>query len=127
MNIGQKVELYIKLRNGLDARRKEYKDYESEVKSEMDILEADILAEAEKTGVNSFATDHGTAYSTVKKYARSISKTDTEAYARKTGDFGLFTSHVNKAHVIELIEDGLDPSEFGVEYTEERAINIRKS
>ena len=127
MNISNVVEQYMSLRQALDAKRKEYKDFEASIKEEMTELELQILEVSNTTGVESFKTKFGTAYKTTQKFARSFDRQAVIDYAQRTGDFGLFTNHINKAHVIELMEEGEDPSAFGVDYQEEQTINIRKS
>ena len=126
MNISDTIKSYIDLRSQLDDKRKEYKDFESMVKEQMEMLETQILEECNTTGVESFKTAYGTAFKTTKTYARIF---DTEArnqYIKETGDFALITAHVNKTHVQELLDTGVDPSEFGGEFTTEQAIQIRK-
>ena len=46
----------------------------------------------------------------------------------KTGDFGLYTGHVNKTHAKELLDDdSVDFSETGVDWIEEWSVGFRKS
>jgi len=127
MKISEVVEEYISLRNDIAAKRKEYKDLEALNKELMNELELRILEVANSTGVDSFKTVNGTAYKTIKKYATNSDRAARDKYAIESGDLGLFTNHVNKAHLLELMDDGLDPEDVGITYTEEQAINIRKS
>lgn len=126
MNIGEVVRDYITLRNKLSDARKDFEAYEATVKGEMAELETKILGESNRLGVTSFATPYGTAYTTTKSYAGVEDAEARIEYAKRTGDFGLFTNHVNKKHVEELIEDGVNIGEIGLVYTTEKAINIRK-
>ena len=127
MIISETISKYINLRKQLDNKRKEYKDFELKVKQELIDLELLILGESQRTGVTSFKTDYGTAYRVVKKFATVEDRDKLIEFSLDNKDFGLFTNHVNKAHVLELIEEGLDPGIFGINYTEEQAINVRKS
>ncbi len=86
-----------------------------------------ILEEGKRQGVESFSTAMGTAYRTRKTFARNADMDARIAYAKETNDYGCFTSHVGKLHVIELINDGINPAEIGVEYFEEDCVQVRKS
>ena len=74
-----------------------------------------------------FKTEFGTCYKSVKTYAKLFDVEARIKYAKETGDYGLFTSHVNKLHTIELLNDGRDPTEFGVDYETEEVILFRKA
>ena len=127
MKINEVVQQYIALRSQLDAKRKEYKDFEGQVKDQLLQMELQILDVSHETGVNSFATEYGTAYRTTKKYASVKDRKLLETYVETHHDMGLFTNHINKSHVIELMNEGLNPADIGVDYQEEQAINIRKA
>lgn len=127
MKISDQVEAYIELRKELDETRKIFKEHEAEAKQAMGLLEVDILAAADGLGVESFKTAAGTAYQVVKKYTAVQSREDLIKYVESTSDFAVFTNHISKNHILELMDDGMDPQQIGVAYSEERAINIRKN
>jgi len=127
MNIEALVEEYINLRSSLDEARKVYKDKEKEVKDSLAILETKLLDVSNDTGVESFKTSVGTAFRTTKSYATLEDVNARIKYAIDNNDYGLFTAHVSKQHVKELIEEGLAPSVFGVKYEEIQSIGVRKS
>lgn len=126
MNIGDKVSHYIGLRAELDEARKVFKVVEKRVKSEMQELEVEILIVAQDMGVKAFPTEMGTAYIATKTYASVEDREAMIKYATDSGDFGLFTNHVNKNHLAELIDDRIEPLSLGVNYSVEKTINIRK-
>jgi hypothetical protein len=114
----------------MDAARKTYQQIEKESKEKMFELETQMLNICNETGVDSFKTPHGTAYRTIKTYARlgagPEAREAREKYALETGDFGLFTSHVNKTHSKELLDDGVNLAEIGIDWIEEYTIGFRK-
>jgi len=125
MKVSDIVEKYVDLRSKLDAKRKEYKKLEKEVKDELNELELQLLEEAEKSGLQSFSTSTHTAYSVTKKYASMENRELAIKYVQDTGDFGIFTNHVSKVHVLELLEEGINPEALGITYVEERAFNVK--
>lgn len=129
-NIADLIKEYRDIRDDLDARRKDYMAFEKESKEKMLGLETQMLAIANDTGVDSFKTPHGTAYKTIKTYARlsagSEAKEARIQYAIDNNDFGLFTSHVNKTHAKELLDDGVNLAEAGIDWIEEYTIGFRK-
>jgi len=130
MNIAELVQEYRDIRAHMDAARKTYQQIEKESKEKMFELETQMLNICNETGVDSFKTPHGTAYRTIKTYARlgagPEAREAREKYALETGDFGLFTSHVNKTHSKELLDDGVNLAEIGIDWIEEYTIGFRK-
>lgn len=130
MDIKNLVKEYRDLRDELDSRRKEYMEFEKIRKSELYDLEQQMLDISNATGVDSFKTEYGTAFKTTKSYVRLAEGPDAKQarinYAMETNDFGLFTSHVNKTHAKELLDEGFDLSKAGIEWVEEYAFNFRK-
>lgn len=130
MNVKDIVKEYRDIRDSLDKARKEFTAFEEECKGKMFELETQMLAISRETGVDSFKTEFGTAFKTTKTYARlgagDESKRAREAYAIETGDFGLFTSHVNKTHAKELLDEGYNLAELGIDWIEEYTIGFRK-
>lgn len=127
MNIDETVGQYIDLRNQVADKKKEFEAFKKECEEDMKLLEAEILEVSNVTGVESFKTPHGTAYRTTKTYAKVFDAEARINYAKETGDFGLFTSHVAKKHAMELLDDGMDPSIFGVDVETEAVIQFRKA
>ena len=130
MNIAELVKEYRDIRDHMDAARKTYQKIEKESKEEMFALETQMLDICNDTGVDSFKTPHGTAFKTKKTYARLGAGPEAKEariqYAMTTGDFGLFTSHVNKTHSKELLDDGINLAECGIDWIEEWSIGFRK-
>lgn len=130
MNIAELVKQYRDIRENMDAARKTYQAIEKDSKEKMFELETQMLDICRETGVDSFKTEHGTAFKTLKTYARLGAGPDAKQaridYAVKTGDWGLFTSHVNKTHSKELLDDGVNLAECGIDWVEEYSIGFRK-
>lgn len=129
-NIDLLVKDYREIRDALDIKRKEYEKFEKESKARLENIERAMLDISREMGVLTFRTEHGTASRVTKTYARLSagpeSKISREKYALDTGDFGLFTSHVNKTHAKELKDDGMNLAELGIDWVEEYAFQVRK-
>lgn len=125
------VKEYRDVRDTYLAASKEFNRIEKESKEAMLTLESEMLALANELGVESFRTEYGTTFKTKKTYARlgagPDSKKAREDYALRTGDFGLFTGHVNKTHAKELLDDGVNLTEVGIDWIEEYTMGFRKS
>lgn len=129
MKISEIVEDYITIRDDLTEKRKEFKDYEEIAKARLFDLEAQLLAISNDTGVESFKTSRGTAFRTTKDYCRIAAgaREDVNKWVMSTGNIMVFTSHISKIAVKELMEvNGLNPAEAGLEYIVEDVINVRK-
>ena len=135
-SIDDLVSAYVAIRDALSAKRREFKDFELRAKEDMVKLEARLLEFSRKLGVNSFKTDHGTAYKVDKDYARVAGPEGWEKLCElmvKRNDFGLVEKRVAKLHFKEVMaeeaakgEEGLAPIQMGVEYVVEEAIQVRR-
>ncbi|RKZ80870.1 MAG: hypothetical protein DRQ35_01390 [Gammaproteobacteria bacterium] len=121
-----KIEEYVSIKLDIAKKKAELTKMQRECKKRLDEIELSILASADEQGIESFRTSAGVAYITIKKM---VSVEDQELrikYAMENNDYTLFTKNACKQRVLELIEDGVSPSDFGVKYQEERIINVRK-
>lgn len=130
MDIKILIKEYRGLREELDTRRTAFNSFEKERKLELFELETQMLRISDETGVDSFKTEDGTAFRTIKTYARLSEGPDAKQeridWAIENNDFGLFTSHVNKTHTKELIDSGINVRDAGIDWIEEYAFNFRK-
>ncbi len=120
--IEQLIAEYVQLRTERHALAAKDK----ELKEQMATLEAQMLELANQLGVSSFKTEHGTAFKTTKTYVSVANREALEQYARDNDDLGIFTNHVNKLHVIELLEAGTPQEILGVEFNAETVMQFRK-
>lgn len=130
MDINQIVKQYRDYRDLLSEKRKEFESLETALKEKMYELETQMLELSGQLGVDSFKTPSGTAFKTTKTYARLSEGPESSERRIKwmveNNDFGLITSHVNKSHTIELIDSGINPKDFGVDFITEYVIQFRK-
>jgi len=135
-SIDDLVSAYVEIRDALSDKRREFKEYEIRAKGDMAIIEADILEVSRQLGVNSFKTDHGTAFKVDKDFARVAGPEGWEKLCRymvEKNDFGLVEKRVAKLHFKEIMAEelakgdkGLAPQEIGVEYVVEEGIQVRR-
>lgn len=127
MNIDEVVSQYIDYRNQIADKKKEFEDFKRTTEESMKELELQILDVSNQTGVTSFKTNFGTAFRTTKTYAKVFDVEARNQYILDSGDFGLITSHCNKKHVMDLLDNGMDPSKIGIDVDTEQVIQFRKA
>jgi len=131
VNIDDLVKEYVSKRDRLGVIRKKWKEIEAKMKAEMIEIEVEVLELSRTLGVNSFKTDHGTAFKTDKTFARVAGPDGWEKLCRymvETNDFGLVEKRVAKLHFVEVMEkQSIAPQDIGVEYVIEEAIQVRRS
>jgi hypothetical protein len=120
--IEELIAEYITLRDARHDLARQDKD----LKFMMEALERQMLELANDLNVTSFKTKHGTAFKTTKTYVSVTDRAALERYVLDNNDLGVFTNHVNKAHVVELLETGIDPAMLGVEFNAENVMQFRK-
>lgn len=122
MAIDTLVAEYVKLRDerhALAARDKLLKE-------QMTALENQMLDISNNLGVNSFKTDYGTVFKTTKTYVSVQDREALDRYAVENKDLGVFTNHVCKLHIIELLEAGMPQETLGVNFYAESVMQFRK-
>lgn len=96
------------------------------LKEQMTALENQMLDISNNLGVNSFKTDHGTVFKTTKTYVSVQDREALDRYAVENNDLGVFTNHVSKTHIVELLEAGLPQETLGVNFYAESIMQFRK-
>lgn len=123
--VDEVVKRFVQIRSELDERRRVFKDFEKDQKFKLDRLVMWLREKADKDGVNSFATDYGTAYKKMKTYVRVGNWDEIIKYIKETDNFQMLEKRIGKLATIEIMEDtGSIPP--GVEYVEEVDFQVNK-
>lgn len=119
------VEKYIKLRDAKAKAKGKYEDSISELTAIMDRIEALILDEFTKSGVESCSTAEGTAYRTVKTSASVADWDATLNFIRAGEHWEMLERRVSKDAVVRWKEENNDLPP-GLNWNEIVAINVRR-
>lgn len=126
MDIDKVVASYVACRDHLAEVRKEFKGTELEHKSQMAIMETAIMEEADRQGVESFKTKHGTAFK-VKKDFISVENWSAALDHMISNDLThLLTKSVGKAAAKEYMDEHGGALPPGLKYGYIPAISIRR-
>lgn len=119
------IGAYITLRSKKDKLKADYEERIKGLNAQMDKLEGWLQQKMSSDGVNSFATDYGTAYKITQEHA-SVSDMDALLdYIRDTGSWHLLEKRVSKAGVRALLDEE-QPLPPGVNWRTSQAIGVRK-
>lgn len=120
------VEKYIKLRDAKAKLSQKHKDKVAQIDEILEAIEAALLEQFDQHGIDSVRSEAGTAYTSTRV---SASVADWDAvlnYVRDKDLWNLLERRVSKDAVKQFREehDDLPP---GVNWSEEKVINIRRS
>ena len=119
------IDTYLKLRNKKDSIESETKEKVKGIKENMAKLEGWIKEQADKQGVKSFKTDHGTAFLTTTDFAQVADWDAVLSFIKDNDAFDMLEKRVSKTAVRGYIEkDKAVPS--GVNYGTRIDVNVRK-
>lgn len=119
------VTKYIKLRDKKQAIEDEVKDKKAKIDSVLEKIEGIILASMEELGLESVATESGTAYKSTRTSATVADWDTVFDYIRSTESWHMLERRVNKSAVVEhKNETGELPP--GVGWREEVTVNVRR-
>lgn len=119
------IEKYLEIRETERDDKKSFEERSRDRQDKMSLLENYLLLTMNERGEEQIKTGAGTAY---KSPQMRVSMTDREeliAFVRETGNFDLFTNHVNKEAVKALLEQKVQPP--GVDIQTFVQCNIRKA
>ena len=120
------IGAFVKCRDALNAKRKEFKAYEQDMKSQMAILEKELLIRCQKEGVESFKTKSGTAYKKKKDWIK-VTDWPTAIGTIITDDLiHMLNKSVNKTACKEYMQENNGALPPGLEYGSMVEIGIRR-
>jgi hypothetical protein len=103
--VDELIEMYIKARNQLATDRKGYKAREAKVKLHLQMISMVLMNKADQVGgVDTLATDKGTAYRKIKETFSVSNWEDLCAYVKLTGNFSVLQKRVSPNAVKEVRE-----------------------
>jgi hypothetical protein len=125
MKMEEVVGAYLKLRNKKEAIEGAVKEEVKAIKEKMVKLEAYIKKEADRQGVTSFKTGHGTAFVTTTDFAQVADWDSVLSFIKKNEAWDMLEKRVSKNAVRGYIDEHKEvPS--GVNYGTRIDINVRK-
>lgn len=123
--ISQAVEVYVATRDQLAAERKAYNSYELRAKAYMERISMYLRDKADEMGVDSFKTQAGTAYRSVKTQYRVGSFDQFVEWMKATENFHCLEKRAAKNAVKEIHEEtGEVPP--GLEFYSEVEFDVRR-
>ena len=124
--VGELIEEFAELRDFLTAERKKFRELEGNIKQDMQKLESAILEKQREIGVTSLSTKSLTAFQTEKTYVR-VGHWDTFIdYILESRNTQCLEKRCAKLACLELFEEGIVPSEIGLDKETEICVQIRK-
>lgn len=119
------VRIYVKMRDALSTRRKEFEAYEDDMKAKMSRVENELLARLNEQNVDSMKTESGTVYkqSRLKPSIRDFGALRT--WILETGNVDILQKRLSTTSIRDL--GGEDVDIPGVESIRELEIGVRRS
>lgn len=126
------INRYLKIRDDLTVKRREFQEYETEAKSKMERLSMWLRDRGDEQGVDSFNTKSGTAYRQEKKYVRVGDWEKTLAFIIATENWQMLEKRLGKLATLEVLEEQFgddetfNPQDLGIDYGAEVEFTVRK-
>lgn len=126
MKLSELVGQYISLRDKKAEMKAEYDAKVAKVDEVLDKIESTLLKTFETAGVDSVKTPNGTAYTSVRSSASVSDKDAFMNHVKTSENWQLMEVRCSKTGVeqYKTVNDELPP---GVDWREERVVNIRRS
>ena len=125
ITIDKVIEKYVALRDEKASIEQEAKERTAAIKEKMMLLDAYIREEAEKQGVTSFKTNHGTAYVTTTDFAVVADWDAVLRFVRDNDAYDLLERRVSKSAVRSYLDETKEVP-AGVTYGTKLSVGIRR-
>jgi hypothetical protein len=125
INLDEKVERYIKLRDAKEEMERILKEKLEKIKDEMSLIENEILDFLNQTGQTSAKTKHGVPYKSVTKSVTVDNSDLFFEFVKQNNAFDLVQKRVVSTAFDRYLEDGIDVP--GVKTDARISLKIRKS
>jgi len=125
--VEDKVRLYVKMRDALSAKTKEYEDYKRDIKAKMARVEGALLAQLNDDGAESIRTTAGTVFRRNTLRATIADFTSLRAYIMETGNLDLLQKRVSTEALRQLGEDGALPEIPGISTEYVAEVSVRRA
>jgi Cft2 family RNA processing exonuclease len=123
--IGEVIKTYMALRDKKAELEAEVKEQVAEVKEKMTKLESYLKIKMDETGLNSFKSEHGTAFLTTTDYANVADWDEVVQFIKDNDAYDLFEKRVSKMAVRGYIDQNKTVPP-GINYGTKLGVNIRK-
>ena len=126
MKMSDLVQKYIEVRDKKAQLKAEYDMKASKLDEVMNKIEAKLLEVFEQTGMDSVKTEFGTAYTSTRTAASVADREAFMEFVKSHDEWPLLEIRASKAAVEQYraANDDLPP---GINWREERVVNIRRS
>ena len=126
MKVSEVVSHYIALRDQKAAIKAEYDAKVSKIDKTLDTIEAKLLEVFSQTGMDSVRTESGTAYTTVRATASVADREVFMNFVKNHDEWPLLEVRASKSGIEQFKELNQDLPP-GINWREERVVNIRRS
>ena len=127
-NVGELIKKYVELRDHLAQERKKFKELETGIKTDLEVVEMQLLELQNMLGTTSLSSDRGTAYRVDKESYRIGNWDKFIEFVAKTNNWQMLEKRCAKIATKEVLEEtsGMAPDEIGIDYVLEHTIQIRR-
>jgi hypothetical protein len=126
MKLNEVVDKYIALRDKKAAMKKKFDEEIKPIQDAMDQIEVVLLKAFEAAGLESARTERGTAYVSLRTTASVADKEAFLQWVREKEEWPLIEVRAAKT-AIEQYKDEYQDLPPGINWSEERVVNVRRS
>lgn len=125
MTVDKLIDAYLKLRNKKEALEASVKQKTEGITKLMTKLEQQLMQQCDEQGVDSFKTEHGTAFLKETDYASVDDWDAVVAFVSGSQAFEFLTKKLNKIAVREYIEENDGELPPGMSYGMRRGLTVK--
>lgn len=126
-NVSELVEIYLRIRAARNELKADYDTKDAELKSDLSVIEAELLGACNVAGADSIKTAHGTVMKRLNERYYSVDWDAFQNFVRENDALDLFERRIHQTNIKDLIAsrpgEGLPP---GVNVFREFAVTVRK-
>ena len=120
------AQAYIKMRDKREQLKREWESKDSEIKSQMEVIEVALLDLCREINANSISTNHGTVIRSVKSRYWTNDWDSMYRFIKEHDAYGLLEKRIQQTHMKEFLQENPNLLPAGLNVENQYTVLVRR-
>lgn len=125
-SVDELAQIYIKMRDRREVIKQEWEAKDSAIKSQMEVIEQELLELCKELNANSISTNHGTIVRSVKSRYWTNDWDSMYQFIREHDAFGLLEKRVHQTNMKEFLSENPNLLPAGLNVENQYTVVVRR-
>jgi len=120
------TQTYIKMRDRRETLKRDWESKDSEIKSQMEVIEVALLDLCKEINANSISTNHGTVIRSVKSRYWTNDWDSMYRFIKEHDAYGLLERRIQQTHMKEFLQENPNLLPAGLNVENQYTVLVRR-